>query len=105
MLSSLADAWAGTTNAHGKVMLTILGGLAELERSLIAARTAAGRERAKVAGVRFGRRPKLNAYQRAEALKRLDAGDPQSGGRAHIRRQTAGIVNSAASYLAERSLS
>ena len=28
--------------------------------------------------MRFGRRPKLNAYQRAEALKRLDAGEPQS---------------------------
>jgi DNA invertase Pin-like site-specific DNA recombinase len=59
-------------------MLTILGGLAEFERSLIAARTASGRERAKTAGVRFGRRPKLNAYQCAEALKRLDAGEPQS---------------------------
>src|SRR5205823_4980018 len=53
-------------------------GLAEFERSLIAARTATGRGRAKAAGVRFGRRPKLNAYQRAEALKRLDAGEPQS---------------------------
>jgi DNA invertase Pin-like site-specific DNA recombinase len=71
---SLADTWADTTTPHGRLMLTILGGLAEFERSLIAARTASGRERAKTAGVRFGRRPKLSAYQRAEALKRLDAG-------------------------------
>jgi DNA invertase Pin-like site-specific DNA recombinase len=75
---SLADTWADTTTPHGRLMLTILGGLAEFERSLIAGRTASGRERAKTAGVRFGRRPKLSAYQRAEALKRLDAGEPQS---------------------------
>jgi len=29
---SLADAWADTTTAHGRLMLTILGGLAEFER-------------------------------------------------------------------------
>ncbi len=77
---SLADAWADTTTPHGKLMLTILGGLAEFERSLISARTAAGRARArtKANGVRFGRRPKLNAHQRAHALKLLDAGEPQA---------------------------
>jgi len=75
---SLADAWADTTTPHGKLMLTVLGGLAEFERSLISARTAAGRARAKANGVRFGRRPKLNAPQRAHALKLLDAGEPQS---------------------------
>jgi DNA invertase Pin-like site-specific DNA recombinase len=59
-------------------MLTILGGLAEFERSLIKARTALGRERAKAQGVRFGRKPKLTAHQRSQALKLLDAGEPQS---------------------------
>ena len=34
---SLADAWADTTTPHGKLMVTILGGLAEFERSLIKA--------------------------------------------------------------------
>jgi DNA invertase Pin-like site-specific DNA recombinase len=29
---SLADAWADTTTAHGRLMLTVLGGLAEFER-------------------------------------------------------------------------
>jgi DNA invertase Pin-like site-specific DNA recombinase len=74
---SLADAWADTTTPHGKLMLAVLGGLAEFEHELIRARTASGRERAKAAGVRFGRRPKLNAYQRREALRRMDAGEPQ----------------------------
>src|SRR6516225_8532918 len=35
---SLADAWADTTTAHGRLMLTVLGGLAEFERELIKAR-------------------------------------------------------------------
>ena len=30
---SLADAWADTTTPHGRVMLTVLGGLAEFERA------------------------------------------------------------------------
>ena len=48
---SLADAWADTTTPHGKLMLTVLGGLAEFERSLILARTSDGRTRAKARGV------------------------------------------------------
>jgi DNA invertase Pin-like site-specific DNA recombinase len=75
---SLGDAWADTTTPHGRLMLTVLGGLAEFERSLIAARTSAGRERAKANGIRFGRKPKLTAHQRAHALKLLDQGEPQS---------------------------
>jgi len=33
----LADTWADTTTPHGRLMLTVLGGLAEFERSLILA--------------------------------------------------------------------
>jgi DNA invertase Pin-like site-specific DNA recombinase len=36
---SLADAWADTTTPHGRLMLTVLGGLAEFERELIRIRT------------------------------------------------------------------
>ena len=75
---SLADAWADTTTPHGRLMLTVLGGLAEFERELIRARTGEGRKRAQARGVRFGRPPKLNAHQRAEAIKRLDAGETQA---------------------------
>ena len=56
---SLADAWADTTTPHGKLMLTVLGGLAEFERSLIMSRTQAGIQRAKERGVTFGRPTKL----------------------------------------------
>jgi DNA invertase Pin-like site-specific DNA recombinase len=73
---SLADAWADTTTAHGRLMLTVLGGLAEFERELIRARTGEGRERAKARGVHMGRPPKLTKHQKKEALKRRDAGEP-----------------------------
>jgi DNA invertase Pin-like site-specific DNA recombinase len=72
---SLADAWADTTTPHGRLMLTMLGGLAEFERSLILARTSEGRTRAKARGVRFGRKPALTAHQQAEALARRAAGE------------------------------
>jgi DNA invertase Pin-like site-specific DNA recombinase len=73
---SLADAWADTTTAHGRLMLTVLGGLAEFERELIKARTGEGRARAKAQGVHMGRPPKLTPHQRREAIARRDAGEP-----------------------------
>jgi len=72
---SLADQWADTTTPHGRLMLTVLGGLAEFERHLILSRTAEGRTRAQANGVRFGRKPVLTPYQRAEALRRRAAGE------------------------------
>jgi DNA invertase Pin-like site-specific DNA recombinase len=75
---SLKDAWADTTSAHGRLMLTVLGGLAEFERELIRARTGEGRRRAKDRGVKFGRPRKLTPHQRQEALQRLTAGETQA---------------------------
>ena len=48
---SLGDSWADTSTAHGRLMLTVLGGLAEFERELIRVRTGEGRVRAKARGV------------------------------------------------------
>jgi DNA invertase Pin-like site-specific DNA recombinase len=75
---SLVDTWADTTTAHGRLLLTLLAGIAEFERELIRARTGDGRKRAQARGVRFGRPPKLNAHQRQEALQRLSAGETQA---------------------------
>src|SRR6202049_4900692 len=72
---SLADAWADTTTPHGRLMLTVLGGLAEFERELIRARTDEGRKRAQARGVRFGRKLKLTAHQIVEARARRAAGE------------------------------
>ena len=68
---SLIDTWADTTTSHGRLMLTVLGGLAEFERDLIRARTGEGRAR----GVKMGRPPKLTPHQQKEAIKCRDQGE------------------------------
>ena len=72
---SLGDTWADTTTSHGRLMLTVLGGLEEFERDLIRARTTEGRERAKARGVKMGRKPKLTPHQRQEILRRKENGE------------------------------
>ena len=71
---SLGDAWADTTTAHGRLMLTVLGGLAEFERDLIRTRTGEGRARAIARGQKMGRPPKLTPHQQREAIRRRDRG-------------------------------
>jgi DNA invertase Pin-like site-specific DNA recombinase len=70
---SLGDTWADTTTAHGRLMLTVLGGLAEFERELIRARTSEGRARAVANGVKLGRKRTLTPHQQREAIKRVNA--------------------------------
>src|SRR3954451_1253082 len=72
---SLGDEWADTTTPHGRLMLTVLGGLAEFERELIRARTSEGRARAKARGQSLGRPHKLTLHQRREVLQRREAGE------------------------------
>ena len=67
-LKALTESWADTTTPTGKLILTVLGGLAEFERTLIADRTAEGRDRARKAGKRLGRPFKLTTYQRQAVL-------------------------------------
>jgi DNA invertase Pin-like site-specific DNA recombinase len=78
MFKSLADAWADTTTAHGRLILTEFGVLAEFERELIKARTGEGRQRAQARSVRFGRKPSLTQFQREEAIARREAGEALS---------------------------
>jgi len=72
---SFADAMIDTTSPHGKLIIAVLGALAEFERSMILARTADGRRRALARGVQFGRKPKLSQFQIAEALRRKAEGE------------------------------
>ena len=72
---SLGDTWADTTTAHGRLMLTVLGGLAEFERELIRSRTSEGRARAVARGVKLGRKPKLTPHQIKEILLRKEDGE------------------------------
>lgn len=76
---SLADGWADTTTPHGRLILTVLGGLAEFERELIKVRTGEGRIRAKAAGRKFGRKPKLTPFQEQEIVRRRAEGESLKG--------------------------
>jgi len=57
---SLAEPWADTSNSTGRLMIAVLGGLADVEPDLIRTRTAEGRERARARG-------QLTPSQRREA--------------------------------------
>lgn len=72
---SLSDAWADTTTPHGRLMLTVLGGLAEFEREIILAQSGEGRARAKARGQSLGRKHKLTPHQQTEVRARKEAGD------------------------------
>jgi DNA invertase Pin-like site-specific DNA recombinase len=72
---SLGDPLWDTSSAQGRLLATLLAGIAEFERELIRERTGEGRKRAMAAGVKFGRKRKLSEYQRAEAVKRRAVGE------------------------------
>src|SRR5271168_4441961 len=71
---SLAEPWADTGTRTGRLMIAMLGGLAEVERDLIRTRTAEGRSRAKARGQHMGRPPRLTPEQKAEARRRRAEG-------------------------------
>jgi DNA invertase Pin-like site-specific DNA recombinase len=72
---SLGDPLWDTSSAQGRLLSTLLAAIAEFKRELIRERTGDGRKRAMANGVKFGRKPKLSDFQRAEALKRRAAGE------------------------------
>jgi DNA invertase Pin-like site-specific DNA recombinase len=84
-IATIADKGAGfrvldnpamdTTSAHGRLLLSVLGSIAEFERELIRSRTGEGRQRAKLRGVKFGRKPKLTLHQIKEILARKQTGE------------------------------
>jgi DNA invertase Pin-like site-specific DNA recombinase len=71
---SLAEPWADTATSTGRLMIAVLGGLADVERDLIRTRTAEGRSRAKARGQHMGRPPKLNPARQIEARRRRAEG-------------------------------
>jgi DNA invertase Pin-like site-specific DNA recombinase len=71
---SLAEPWADTGTSTGRLMLAVLGGLADVERDLIRTRTAEGRSRAKAHGKHMGRPPSLTPAQQKEAIRRRAQG-------------------------------
>ena len=71
---SLAEPWADTGTSTGRLMLAVLGGIADVERDLIRTRTAEGRSRAKAQGKHMGRPPSLSPAQKKEAIRRRAQG-------------------------------
>ena len=71
---SLAEPWADTATSTGRLMIAVLGGLADVEGDLIRTRTAEGRNRAKARGQHMGRPQKLTPQQQQEARRRRAEG-------------------------------
>src|SRR5580693_3514752 len=71
---SLAEPWADSASSTGRLMLAVLGGLADVERDLIRTRTAEGRSRAAAQGKAMGRPPSLTPAQQKEATRRRAQG-------------------------------
>ena len=73
-IRSLREPWCDTGTPMGEFLITILAGVAQLERGLIHERAYAGRKAAMARGVRFGPKPKLSSFQRQEAARLLTEG-------------------------------
>ena len=71
---SLAEPWADTGTSTGRLMIAVLGGLADVERDLIRTRTAEGRSRAQKRGQHMGRPSKFTDAQKVEARRRRAEG-------------------------------
>jgi DNA invertase Pin-like site-specific DNA recombinase len=71
---SLAKPWADAGTSTGRLMIAVLGGLANVERDLIRSRTAEGRSRAQKRGQHMGCPSKLTEVQKAEARRRRAEG-------------------------------
>lgn len=63
-----------STTASGRMMMQMLGALAEFERAMVRERTQAGLRSARAQGRRGGRQPKLSPEQQTEVLTMLTAG-------------------------------
>ena len=72
---SLGESWCDTTSEVGRLMLTIMGGIAEFERGLIRKRCEEGIERAKANGKQLGRPTALDHGQRRRVAERYAAGE------------------------------
>lgn len=73
-IRSLREPWCDTATPMGEFLVTILAGIAQLERGLILERASAGRLAARTRGVKFGPKPKLSAFQQEHALRMLNEG-------------------------------
>lgn len=70
--------FGGHASATDKLLLAMLGAVAEFERDMMRERQAEGIAKARARGVYKGRKPVLSADQLAEARSKIAAGVPKS---------------------------
>ncbi len=90
-LRSIAEPWADTTSATGKMIMTFFAGIADWERDLILQRTGDGRRLAKTRGVKFGRPPKVSEDAWAHYARQIEIGAltvPQAAKLMQVNRST-----------------
>lgn len=73
---SIAEPWSDTSTSTGRLMLAVLGGLADVERDLTRTRTAESKNRATERGQHVGRPSALTLQQQAKARQRQADGAP-----------------------------
>jgi DNA invertase Pin-like site-specific DNA recombinase len=73
--TSLHEGWCDTSTPVGRLMITVMSGIAEFERELIRGRCEEGISRAKAKGTQFGRKPKLDASERRRIAERFGKGE------------------------------
>ncbi len=83
---SLAEPWADTGTSTGRLMIAVLGGLADVERDLIRTRTAEGRSRAQKRGQRMGRTTEIDRGAAGRGPQATGAGRYACRTRAQLRR-------------------
>jgi DNA invertase Pin-like site-specific DNA recombinase len=72
---SLGETWCDTTSDVGKLVLTIMSGIAEFERKLIMGRCEEGIAKARANGKKFGRPSALDAGQKRKIAERYANGE------------------------------
>ena len=88
------------TSPAGKLLLSMLAAVAEMERDLLVERTQAGLARARAEGKRLGRPSKTTPEQRAEILRKLGQGESVSALARAYSVSRANIINVRASAVA-----
>jgi DNA invertase Pin-like site-specific DNA recombinase len=71
----LHESWCDTSSSVGRLMMTIMGGIAEFERELIRTRCEEGIAKAKAKGTRFGRKAVLDDGERRMIAARYAKGE------------------------------
>src|SRR5262249_56659422 len=75
---SLGESWCDTTTDVGRLVMTVMGGIAEFERKLIRKRCEEGIRRAKRKGTKFGRPTVLDHSQRRRVAERRTTGEAEA---------------------------